>query len=70
MVERDHGIATLPVTIDGRSIYGDDIQLAVVVAVDKANSAAGGFNDVKFIRRSDVGNCETGLLADVLKSGN
>ena len=48
MVKRDHRIAALAKTIDGRAIHRNDVELAVVVAVDQSGAAAHGFDDVFF----------------------
>ena len=45
-VERDHQIAALAIAIDRRSVDRDDVEFAVVVAVDEADAAAHRFQDV------------------------
>ena len=48
MVKRDHRVAALAEAIYGRAIHRDDVELAVVVAVDQPGAAAHGFDDVFF----------------------
>ena len=70
VVERHHGIATLlAVTVDVRTVDHDDVQFAVVVAVDQANAAAHRLDDVALIGRRDVRDRQTGLLGDVFEMG-
>ena len=55
MVKRDHGIAALAVAVDGRPVHRNDVELAVVVAVDQTRAAAHGFDDVLLFRRGNMG---------------
>ncbi len=67
MVERDHGIAALAIAIDGRSVHRDDVELAVVVAVDQAGAAAHGFDDVFLFRSGDMGDGQARFLGHILE---
>ena len=51
MVERNQRVAALAIALDGGTVHGDDVELAVVVAVDQTDAAAHGFHDVLFVRR-------------------
>src|SRR5229473_795245 len=48
-VQRNHRIAALLVVLYRRSIDGNNVKLAVVIAVDKTHSTAHGFDDVPFV---------------------
>ena len=67
MIERDHRIATLAIAFHRRSVDGDDVELAVVVAVDQADATAHRFHNVFLVGRRNVRNGEAGLLRDVFK---
>ncbi len=62
MVERDHGIAALAVAVDGGPVHRDDVELAVVVAVDQTRAAAHGFDDVLLFRSGNVGDGQAGFF--------
>src|SRR4051794_34955803 len=68
MVESDHGIAAGAVTVHRRPIYGDDVEFAVVVAIDEPDSPAHRFHDVALFRRRKVAYGQAGLFCDVLKT--
>src|SRR6266849_8347305 len=51
VVQRDHRVAAVTVAIHSGTFDGDDIQLAIIVAIKEANPAAHGFNDVALVRR-------------------
>jgi len=67
MIERDHRVTALPIAIYCRSVHGDNVELAVIVAVDQSDSSAHRFDDVLLVGRRDVRDGETGLLRDVFK---
>ena len=67
MIERDQRIAALLVALDGRTVDGDDVEFAVVVAIDQADAAAHGFDNVFFVGRRNVRDGEASLLGDVFK---
>ena len=68
MIERDHGIAALAVAIDGGTVHRDDVEFAVVIAVDQTGAAAHGFDDVFLFRSGNVGNGQAGFFGHVFKS--
>src|SRR5258708_6423703 len=68
MVESDHGIATLLVAVHRGAVDHDDVELAVIVAVNKTDSSAHGFDDVALFGGREVGHSEPGLLCNVLKT--
>jgi len=70
MVERDHGIAALAVAINRGAVHGDDVQLAVVIAIDQPDAAAHGFDNVFLVGRRKVRNGEPRFLSDVFKLRN
>ena len=54
MVERDHGVAAFLVAVDRGTVDGDDVEAAVVIAIEEACAAAHGFDDVAFFVGGDV----------------
>ena len=70
MVERDHGIAALAIAIDAWNRYRDDVELAVVIAIDQTGAAAHGFDDVFLFRSGNVGDGQAGFFGDVLEMGH
>ena len=68
MIESDHQIAAFSVTIYSRTIHRDDVELAIVIAIDEAHSAAGRFDNVMLLRFGNVRNRETGLPGDIFKA--
>ncbi len=70
MVERDHGIAALAIPVNARSVDRDDIELAVVIAVDEPGTAAHGFDDVFLFRSRNMRYRQPGFFCDVLKCGH
>ena len=69
VIERDHGIAALLVAVDGRSVHRDDVEFAVIVAIDQAGAAAHRFDDVTFLWRRNVRDGQTDLFGDVFEFG-
>ena len=67
MIERDHRIAALAVALHGGTVDGDDVEFAVVVAIDQAHAAAHGFDDVLLVGRRNVRDRKAGLLRDVFE---
>src|ERR1700683_1030378 len=67
MVEGDHRVAAVSVSFDRRAIDSDDVELAVVVAVDESYAAAHGFNDVLLVGRRNVCHRQSGFLGDVFE---
>ena len=67
MVERDHGIAALAITRNGRTVDGDDIEFAIVIAIDEANAATHGFDNIFLVGRRNVRDGKAGFLRDIFK---
>jgi len=65
MIEGDHGIATGAETVDGRAVYQDNVQLAVVVAIEETGAAADGIQDVARFGSGDVGGGDAKLPGDI-----
>ena len=51
MIERDHRVAALLVPVDGGSVHRDDVESAVIIAIDQARAAAHRFHDVALFWR-------------------
>src|SRR5580692_8877059 len=49
MVQRDHGIPTLLISVHGGPVDGEDVEPAVAIAVDQPSAATHRFHDVTFI---------------------
>jgi hypothetical protein len=69
MIERDHRVAALAVALHGGAVHGDDVELAVVVAIDQADASAHGFDDVLFVGGRNVRDGKAGFLRDIFKCG-
>ena len=54
MIERDQRVAAIAVALHGRAVDGDDVEFAVVIAVDKADASAHRLDDVFFVGRRNV----------------
>ena len=67
MIKRDHRITALAIALHRRSVDGNDVELAIVVAVDQTHPAAHGFGDVLLIGRRNVRDDKAGLLCDIFK---
>jgi hypothetical protein len=50
VIERDQGIATVTVAINGGSVHGDDVEFTVIVAVHQADASAHGLDNVALVR--------------------
>jgi hypothetical protein len=46
MIESDHQIATVAVVVHRGTVHGNDVEFPVVVTINEANAAAGGFNNI------------------------
>ena len=67
MVERDQRIAALAKVFDGRPVCHNDVELAIVVAIDQPHPAAHRFDNVLFIRSRNVRNSEADFAGNVLE---
>src|SRR5271154_447728 len=67
MIERDHQVTTLAIARHRRSVHGDDVEFAIVVAVDQTYAAAHGFDDVFLIGRGNMRDRQPCLLRDIFK---
>ena len=67
MIERDHQVAAFLVSQNRGAVDGDDVELAVVVAVDQPHAAAHRLDDVLFIGRRNVRDSKTCFLRDVFE---
>jgi len=67
MIERDHQIAARAIALHCGTVDRDDVELAVVVAIDQPDAAAHRFDDVFFIGRRNVRNCEASFLREVFE---
>ena len=55
---------------DGGAIDEEDVEAAVVIAVEEADAAAGGVDDVVGFGSGDMDGGKTDVLGDVLEGGN
>ena len=65
MIERDQGIAAFEVVFDGGAVDHDDVQTAVVIAIEEAGPAADGFNDVALFSGGDVRDGKAERFGDI-----
>ena len=70
MVERDHGVAALAIAVDGGTVHRDDVELAVVIAIDQAGAAAHGFDNVFLFRSGNVGDRQAGFFGHIFEPGH
>ena len=70
VVERDHGVAALAIAVNGGPVHRDDVELAIVIAVDQAGAAAHGFDNVFLFRSRNVGDRQTGLFRQIFEMGD
>ena len=61
MIERDHRIAAVEVAADGGVGDGDDVELAIAVAIEERDAAAHHFDEVAFVGVEVGDGGETGL---------
>ncbi len=67
MIERDQRVAAVAVALDCRAIDRDDVQFAVIVAINQAHPATHGFDNIFLVRRRDMWDGEASFLSDVLE---
>src|SRR5580692_1286661 len=68
MIERDHRVAAaLAIALYSRTANSNNVELAVVIAIDQASASAHRFENVLLVRRRNVRNGESSLLRDVFK---
>jgi hypothetical protein len=65
MIERDHGIATGTEAVDGRTVHQDDVELAVVVAIEESGAATDGVEDVTSFGIGDMRGGDAKLPGDI-----
>ena len=70
VVQRDHQIATLLVAFNGRSVHRQDVELSIIVAINKSGAAAHRLDNVVLILGRNIGNSKPGLFPDVFKLRN
>jgi hypothetical protein len=52
---------------DGRAVRDDDVELAIVVAINQPHAATHGFDDVLLIRSRNVGNGKACFARDLFE---
>src|SRR5581483_604005 len=70
VIKRHQRIATLAVAFDGGTIHDDQVRATIIVTIEKAETAAHGFNYVTFIGSGDVGGRDAKFSRDILKLGH
>src|SRR5581483_6543781 len=70
VIKRHQRIATLVVAFDGGTIHDDQVRATIIVTIEKAETAAHGFNYVTFIGSGDVGGRDAKFSRDILKLGH
>jgi hypothetical protein len=70
VIERDHRITALPEVLNSRAIHCDDVEFAIVIAINQANPAAHGFDNVLLVGSGNVGHGKAGFTGDIFKTGS
>ena len=67
VIKRDHGIAAMAEVVDSGAVCDDNVELAIVVAVDQADAPAYRFDDVLLVRGGNMRNREATFTRDIFK---
>jgi hypothetical protein len=70
MIESDHGIAACAEAVDGGAVYEDDVEPAVVIAIEETGATANGIKDVTGFGGGYVRGGDAKLLGDVSENGD
>jgi hypothetical protein len=70
MIESDHGIAACAEAVDCGAVYEDDVEPAVVIAIEETGAAADGIKDVAGFGSGYVRGGNAQLLGSVLENGD
>src|SRR6266404_984374 len=70
VIEGDHRIAAGAISLHRRAVDEDNVETAIVVAIEESSAAAGRINDVVRFGSGDVNGGETNFLGDVLEGGD
>jgi hypothetical protein len=70
VIQGDHGVAACLEAFDGGAVHQDDVEAAVIIAIEEADTAAGGIDDIAGFGGSDMRSGYADLLGDVLEDGN
>src|SRR2546425_12098008 len=64
----DERVAAGAETLDGGAVDEDDVEAAVVIAIEEADAAAGGVNDIVGFGSGDVDGRETHIFGDIFEN--
>jgi hypothetical protein len=70
VIEGYHGVAARPETVDGGAVDEDDVEAAVIIAIEEADAAADGVNDVVGIGGGNVRSGYAEFPGDVFEHRN
>jgi hypothetical protein len=70
MIESDHGIAACAEAVDRRAVYEDDVEPAVVVAIEETGATANRIKNVTGFGCGYVRGSNAKLLGDVSEDGD
>ncbi len=70
MIKSDEKVTAAAHAFDGGTVDEDDVEAAVVIAIEEANATAGGVDDVVGFGSGDMDGGEADVLGDVLEGGN
>ena len=65
MVEGNHRIAAFSIAVYRRSIYANDVELSIVVAIDESHAATHRFHDVVLLLGGQLRNRKAHLWCDI-----
>jgi len=70
MIESDHGIAAGAEAVDRGAVYEDDVEPAVVIAIEETGATANGIKDVAGFGGGYVRGGDAKLLGNVSEDGD
>ena len=69
MIESDHRVSACAISRDRGTAHHEDVEFAVIIAVDETDASAHGFDNVFLVGRRNVRNSQAGCGGDVFKLG-
>jgi hypothetical protein len=67
VVQRDQPVAALAEMFDGRAVHDNNVELAIILAIDQPHSAAHGLADVLLVGSGNMRSGDSGLARDFSK---
>src|SRR6266481_357247 len=70
VIKGDHGVAAGAHAFDRGTVDKDDVEPAIVIAIEESGAAAGGIDHIVRFGSSNVDGSEANFLGDVLERGD